>query len=99
MDDDLQAILKSLDIDTQASSAFEEDTLLALAKVRQILALSPKPSDEHYAGILRAQSSIAVAQIATQLRVAEGRLKAPAAERDYFNELREALARYRGGQQ
>ena len=79
MDDDLQDILKSLDIDcdeplpiTQASSAFEENTLLALAKIRQILALSPKPSDEHYAGILRAQSQIATAQIAAQLRVARG---------------------------
>jgi hypothetical protein len=38
-------------------------------KVRQTLALSPKPSEEHYAGILRAQSQIAVAQIAAQLRV------------------------------
>ena len=106
MDDDLQAILKSLDIDcdeplpiTQASSAFEENTLLALAKVRQILALSPKPSDEHYAGILRAQSQIATAQIAAQLRVAEGRLKALAIERDFYAELSEALARYQAGLQ
>jgi len=106
MDDDLQAILKSLDIDcdkplpiTQASSAFEENTLLALAKVRQNPAVSPRPSDEHYAGILRAQSQIATAQSAAQLRVAEGRLKAPAIERDSYTELGEALARYRGGLQ
>lgn len=79
----------------EASTAFEANTMAAIAKIRQILALDPKPYDEHYEGILRAQAQVANNQICAQLRVAEGRLKAAAIERDYFTELREALANYR----
>lgn len=79
---------------TEASAAFEANTMSAIAKIRQILALNPKPFDEHYEGILRAQALVANNQISAQLRVAEGRLKAAVMERDYFVELKEALANY-----
>jgi len=99
MDDDTLSLLKDFGIDcadcaplpvADASAAFEQNTLLALAKIRQILSLDPQPQDECHAGVLRAQSQIASNQIAAQLRVFEGHLKAPVVERDFHKELREA---------
>ena len=45
------------------------------------------------------QAQLSSNQIIAQLRVADGRLKAPVVERDFYAELSEALARYRVGLQ
>ena len=109
---DLQSVLSFLDnldgddrADTallpieNAPEAFEQNTLLALQVVRRILALNPKPHDEHYEAVLRAQTQLATSQLVAQLRLSEARLKAPTVERDFYAELSEALARYRAGLQ
>jgi hypothetical protein len=74
---------------------FAHNTGLAIAAYRQILSLELDESDPLYKAKLQAKATAASQQLIAALRADENKLKAAVVERDFYNELRNALAEYR----